>query len=137
MTQFATPLIKEPPIPERYIVRTTYVTCTSCGTNTATSEFLALSYAHARNHMGQPVRHYEACNRPEFNIPVEHVAAPPRTTAFCVRCRDIDLSHLPEPPHIGRLHDIAEPVLRTAPTKPRGSNGPAATPPKPRIEDLA
>lgn len=126
-------LAKEPPIPERYIVRTTYVTCNCCSHVSTTSEFLALSYAHARNHMGQPVRHYEACGRAEYNLPVEHVAAPPRTTAFCIRCRDIDLSHLPLPPHISGLHDLAEPAYKNV----GRTSKPAAKAAKPKLEDLA
>jgi hypothetical protein len=133
MTIFTAPPLKDPPIPARYVLRNTDVKCEACGHISTTSEFFALSFAHSRNHVGTPIRHYEPCIRPIYNLPVEEVMAPMRATAFCWRCApSIDLSHLPPPPSASGLNQLPELALKGQPKK---AAAPAAR--KPNLADLA
>jgi hypothetical protein len=126
-------------IPSAYVVRTTYTRCTNCNCVGTSSEFLAMSFIKARNAIGEPVRHYEPVSRPQYNLPITHTAAPPRLTAFCVRCTPRDLSHLPPPPSASMLYDLTEPLLKDGRSANTGAKAPVKSPAakKPNIQDLA
>jgi hypothetical protein len=133
MTIFAAPAPQEPIIPVSYTIRVTVTRCNTCNFVARQSEFLALSLIRSRAGIGQPVKHWTECKRPEYDLPIDRVFVN-RMTPYCAECPEIDLSLLPLPPHVSGLNTIPEPTLKGSP-KPAASA--AARQSKPRLEDLA
>lgn len=123
-------------IPRSYVIVTSYIRCCACGHNTVSSEFFTRTLIRARHSIGKPVTHLEHCAAPLYRIPVEHVAAQ-RTTAFCIRCPIVDLSHLPLPPNPSQLYDLAEPSLKHTMVRKSPPSIRQPKPSKPSIKDLA
>jgi hypothetical protein len=132
-TAFAAPAPAETIIPTAYAVRLTITTCSCCGTQSRSSEFLAVSYLKSRAGI-HPVKHWTTCDRPEYNLPIERVFAPARRVPYCADCADVELSHLPFPPSAAGLYDLAEPTLKGVKT---ASKPVAPKAQRPKIEDLA
>lgn len=122
-------------VPERYAVLTTYTRCEQCSHVSVSSVFMSYSRANSRNRVGAPVRHWQECHRPQYNLPVDHTATQ-STTPFCIRCKAVDLSYLPPPPSEAQLYDIAEPTPRIT-RKPATVVPRRPAPRKPTMEDLA
>ena len=120
-------------IPDRYVLHYSISVCSNCKAESRDSEFYALSYLRSRIN-GTRVRHLTRCDRPIFNLPVDRIPTGTAKVPFCCECSDIDLSHLPPPPHESRLMDLPDPVLRNARPKAGGERQGAKA--KPTLDDL-
>lgn len=120
-------------IPDRYVLHYSISICSNCKAESRDSEFYALSYLRSRIN-GTRVRHLTRCDRPIFNLPVDRIPTGTAKVPFCCECSDIDLSHLPPPPHESRLMDLPGPVLRGTKAKTGGERPSAKA--KPTLDDL-
>lgn len=122
-------------VPDRYVLHYSISVCSNCKAESRDSEFYALSYLRSRIN-GTRVRHLTRCDRPIFNLPVDRIPTGTAKVPFCCECADIDLSHLPPPPHESRLMDLPDPVLRGAKPKAGGERPKSGPAPKATLDDL-
>jgi hypothetical protein len=101
----------KPIIPSSYLLRVTTIHCQGCGVTNYASEFFAVSRVKPRMGQGAPMKHAIVCDKPLYDLPIEHQSVH-RNTAFCMDC-NIDLSHLPLPPSMAMLHDLAQTSTQT------------------------
>ena len=123
-------------VPDRYVIHFSISICSNCKAESRDSEFYALSYLRSRIN-GTRVRHLTRCDRPIFNLPVDRIPTGTHKVPFCAECAEIDLSHLPPPPHESRLMDLPDPVIRGARPKASGERQSAnAKSAKATLDDL-
>ena len=87
-------------IPTDYVLDYYTSLCLHCGTKTSRSDFYARTYLRSRMGGG-----------PLYCLPVVKRNTGERTTPYCCDCAEIDLAHLPPPPHAAHLHDLPGPAL--------------------------